>query len=223
MSKSVQNLATISGYGEKTSICHNSFDSLNRTFGGSIVDLLLFSIPVIRLLGIAWVVFLLDKSSGDQLSRIFCLQPRSLFGLVGIATSPFLHGNRSHIVGNSSAFLMLGLLIAAQGRNMFYFVSLVLTMTTGLLVWLFSSNPVIGASGVIFGYLGYLLMFGMTVDDGWASGAGVIALVTYGWIWMGIFPSTRGVSWLAHAIGFVSGIVLGYVLGLRAIELGVYS
>jgi membrane associated rhomboid family serine protease len=187
------------------------------------VDLLLSSIPVIRLLGIAWIVFFLDKSSGDRLSRIFRLQPRSLFGLVGIATSPFLHSNQSHIVGNSSAFLVLGLLIAAQGQNMFYFVSAVLTVTTGLLVWLFSSNPVIGASGVIFGYLGYLLMFGMTVDEGWAWGAGAIAFVIYGSLWVGIFPSAPGVSWLTHAMGFVSGIALGYVLGLRAIELGVYS
>lgn len=184
------------------------------------MDLILFTIPVVRLLFIAWIVFILDSIVGKWLTQAFALHPRSLFGLVGIFTSPFLHGFPGHIAANSGGFLVLGCLIAIQGWNMFVFVSIALTLMVGVILWLFSPNSVIGASGVIFGYLGYLLMYGITVDGGLSLLAGAIGLVAYGHIWIGIFPRDPMVSWLAHAAGFVCGLMLGHYLGLRAIEIG---
>jgi membrane associated rhomboid family serine protease len=164
-----------------------------------------------------WLLHLLNKTTGDRLNWVGALKPRSIFSLVNIITAPLLHVDTGHLQTNSSAFVVLGLLLAVQSKGLFIVVTAVLTLITGIGVWLLSSKPTIGASGVIFGYLGFLLMFGMTIDGGLPLLAGAIGLVTYGGIWVGVFPSDPRVSWLAHAIGFAAGIILGHTLGLRAI------
>lgn len=177
--------------------------------------------PPIAILILLWLIHLLDAATRYGLTHVFCLRPRHVWGLIGIATSPLLHADFRHLMTNSGAFLVLGWLIAIQGVNMFLFVSIVLAVAVGLILWLLSPSPVIGASGVIFGYLGFLVMYGLTIDSGLPQAAGFVGLVLYGGIWIGIFPNDPQVSWLAHAAGFVCGIGLGHWMGLRAIELGV--
>lgn len=189
---------------------------------------LFFTMPLTTMLMIMWVAFIVDSISRGRndygiLTNVFGLHPRSPVGIIGIITHPLLHGSLGHLTTNSGGFIVLGLLIAVQGWSMFVFVTIALTAITGLFLWLFSPNSVIGASGVIFGYLGYLLAFGMTVDGGLPLLAGFIGLVTYGYIWTGIFPSDPRISWLAHAAGFACGLALGHYLGERTIALSVYG
>lgn len=170
-----------------------------------------------------WLLHFVNALTNDRIIWAGAIKPRSPLSLINIITAPFLHVDAGHLQANTGAFIVLGILLSVLGQNMFVFVSIALTLATGLILWLFSPNSVIGASGVIFGYLGYLLSFGMTIDQGIPLLAGAIGFVTYGGIWIGIFPSDPRVSWLAHATGFACGLILGHYLGMRAIGLGVYG
>lgn len=150
-------------------------------------DNLLLVLGVVALL---WAVEAVNLTTGHTLNT-WGILPRTLTGLRGIPLSPFLHANLSHLLVNTLPFLVLGGLVCLQGRRAFLSVSLFITVTGGAAVWLFGRMAYhIGASGIIFGFFGYL------VARGWyerSLGAILIALVTlffYGGLVLGCCPRT---------------------------------
>ena len=161
-----------------------------------------------------WIVEILDvvvfKGGLDR----FGIQPRSITGLRGIVFAPFLHGGFPHLIANSIPFLTLGWLTMIQETSDFYLVSIASAIVGGLGVWLFggAGSVHIGASILIYGYLGFLLLRGLFQRNLPSIFVSVIVFVLYGGLVFGIFPSRMGVSWEGHLFGFIGGALTAWAV-----------
>ena len=161
-----------------------------------------------------WFSEVFDQVSGLQLDQ-YGIEPREPEGLVGIVASPFLHGGLGHVAANTVPFLMLGFLIALGGALRVLLVTLIVALIGGVGVWLLApaSSLTVGASGIVFGYAGYLLssgFFSRRLRD--FALAAVIALVWGGALLGGLLPQ-EGISWQGHLFGGIGGLVAGWALG----------
>ncbi len=163
---------------------------------------------LLAFVAVCWVVLAIDAVVPGSFA-VFGVQPRDLSGLRGIPLAPFLHGNVAHLASNSIPLLVLGGLVLLADERHFLMVTLWTVLGAGLAAWLFGAprSVHIGASGVVFGYLGFLL------SHGWfARRAGTILLSLFvagvwGGLVFGVLPGQAGVSWQAHAGGFVAGVL----------------
>ena len=163
-----------------------------------------------------WVGETVDLVPGVDLDQ-YGLRPRDPDGLVGIGTSPFLHGGFGHLIANTAPFLLMGFVIALGGAMRVVLVTAIVALVGGVGTWLLAPGATlhIGASGLVFGYAGYLLsrgFFNRRVLD--LAVALVVALIWGGGLLVGLLPQA-GVSWQGHLFGAVSGIVAGRVLARR--------
>src|ERR1700749_3738873 len=110
-------------------------------------------------LALIWILQVLNWADGYRLDSEFGILPEHVSRLPEIFTAPFLHFSWQHIEGNSVPLFVLGVLAAYRSIGRFLLVSLIVAVTSGLAVWLFQSGNelTVGASGLIFGYFGYLL------------------------------------------------------------------
>ena len=117
---------------------------------------------VLGILAVLWIIQIINNADHYQLSFDFAIQPRIVTDLPYILTAPFLHWSWSHIEGNSIPLLVLGFLAAYRSIPKFIGVTAVVIVTSGLAIWLFSPTRSYtdGASGVIFGYFGYVIVRG---------------------------------------------------------------
>lgn len=166
------------------------------------------------LLGIFWALEIIDHLIFDQGLNQYGIRPRDMDGLIGIFLSPFLHGDFGHLSANSLPFLVLGVLVALRGNVQFWLTTGFITVAGGLLVWLTAGgNSVhIGASGVIFGYLGFLLFAGIFERSVTGILVAVGVGVAYGGLIWGVLPGTPGVSWQGHLFGFLAGIAAAKIV-----------
>lgn len=152
----------------------------------------------------------------------FGIRPRTAIGLLGIFFSPLLHGNIPHLLGNTLGFVVLGWLLLLKGETDFWAVTIVVLLASGLGVWLFGRGQAyhltldrlhsvqmvhMGASGIIFGYLGFLLFCSFFDDNPLSLLLSVTVGVFYWHLIPGILPKQIGVSWEAHLFGFLGGIL----------------
>jgi membrane associated rhomboid family serine protease len=136
--------------------------------------------------------------------------PRQLDGLDGIAFSPLLHANWAHLAANTLPFLVFGFLVLANGIGQFLAVTALIWVLGGAMVWLTGSAGVtVGASGVIFGWLAFLLVRGFFARPrAWGQiGLAVVLMLVYGGVLWGVLPGTPGVSWQAHLFGALAGVL----------------
>jgi len=139
--------------------------------------------------------------------------PRNLIGLRGIIFAPFLHGGIGHLIGNTIPFLVLGWLVMLREISDFVAVSVLSALVGGLGTWIFGSPGVhIGASGVIFGYLGYLLARGYFERSALAIAMSLFVATLYGSLIWGVLPLQQGISWEGHLFGFLGGILSAKLL-----------
>ena len=134
--------------------------------------------------------------------------PRQIDGLMGIIFAPFIHGSISHFLANIVPLVVFTFLLNQYGQQRFLKLSAFLIITTGILVWLFARSSFhVGASGVIYGYFGYLLLIG------WVSKQLVPMLMSlfvglfYGGMIFGVLPLNQYVSWESHLFGFLMGLL----------------
>lgn len=166
------------------------------------------------LLAIMWAVevvdFLLPMVDLDPLG----IQPRTERGLLGILLSPFLHVGFGHLISNSLPFLLLGGLVMTGGRRQFLLVSLWVTVIGGGGVWLLGGGGTVhlGASLVIFGYLGFLLSHGIVQRSVGGVLLSLGLLIGYGGMLLGVLPGQPGISWLGHLCGFLAGVAGAFLL-----------
>ncbi len=164
-----------------------------------------------------WLLEIVDAVVFNQALNGLGVRPRSLEGLWGILLAPFLHGNFAHLMANTIPFVVLGWFVMVQSMRNFWVVTVVTAVISGLGMWLFGSgNSVhIGASGLIFGYFGFLLLRGYFERSASAILWAVIVVMLYGGMIWGVLPGRLGVSWQAHLFGFVGGGVAAYLLARR--------
>lgn len=165
------------------------------------------------IIALMWFVEIVDRSVGGALD-IYGIIPHEEIGLRGILFAPFLHGNFIHLAANTVPFLTLGWLIMLRETRDFFIVSAITMFVSGAGVWL-TGEPGsihIGASGVIFGYLGFLLFRGYFERSAVSLFVSLFVGFAYGGMIWGVFPSLPGVSWQGHLFGFIGGAIAARLL-----------
>ena len=168
-------------------------------------------------LAVIWMLQVVNWADHYQLDVQFGILPDHVSRLPEIFTAPFLHFSWQHIEGNSVPLFVLGVLAAYRSIARFLLASLIIAVTSGLAVWLFqgSNELTVGASGLIFGYFGYVLVRGF-FDRNFADiGVGLVAGVLYWTILQVAIPGTPGVSWIGHLGGLAGGVAAAWLLRTR--------
>lgn len=169
--------------------------------------------PWAIVLGILWAINIFNWIIGSPLNYFFALVPRSIPGLIGIPFSPIFHAGFTHLFFNSIPLFILGLvLLAREGLVAFCWITTVITVLGGLAVWLVArKGRHIGASGLISGYFGYILMTAYKDTSVITVLLAILAIYYFGGILLGLLPREKQVSWEAHLFGFLAGIACVYL------------
>ena len=154
-----------------------------------------------------WAVELANLAADHK----FCawgIRPRTMRGLPGIVLGPFLHLGVGHVLLNTTPFIVLGWLVSLRDLRAFWEVSAFIVLLGGSMVWLFGrAASHVGASGLVFGYFGFL------VGRGWyerSLGAVLVALIVlflYGGLLWGLLPISSRTSWESHLFGLAAGVL----------------
>jgi membrane associated rhomboid family serine protease len=172
---------------------------------------------VLGFVALIWVVQILDFILPGRFVT-WGILPRTIEGLRGIIFAPILHNGLFHVFANTIPFIVLGFLVTMYGQGTYIRVSVFVIVVGGLLTWLLARQAVhVGASGLIMGFLGYLLARGWHDRSFTSVLIAVIAFVFYGGSLWGVTPLVPGfVSWEMHLFGFIAGILaaqLSFVSG----------
>ena len=172
---------------------------------------------MVGFIGLIWVLQVANWADHYHLDASFGILPRSLGHLGDIFIAPFLHFSWDHIEGNSGPLFVFGLLAAYRGVTRFLGVTLLVAITSGLAVWFFQGNgqETVGASGLIFGYFGYVLARGLIDRNLIDALAAVVMALSYAYILTVAIPGTPGVSWIGHLGGLVGGLAAGWIFRTR--------
>jgi len=164
-----------------------------------------------------WVLEFFDQLSGERLDN-FGIHAQELDGLPEIFTAPFLHAGWDHLISNSVPFFVLGFLVLLGGMARWALSSLISIVASGLTAWLLTpaNTIIVGASGLIFGWLAYLLARGLWSRRPGQVALAVVVLLVYGGLIWGVFPGNAGVSWQAHLGGAAGGVFAAWLLHRRA-------
>lgn len=166
---------------------------------------------------LVWIVQIANWSDGGTLVQRFGILPHQPSRLADVFTAPFLHLNWQHLEGNSGPLFVFGFLAAYRGVKKFLALTLLITLTSGFAVWVFERGDTltVGASGLIFGYFGYVVLRGFfdrhLIDSlvGLVMGASFAYLVTLA------VPGTPGISWLGHLGGLFGGLLGAWIFRER--------
>ena len=166
---------------------------------------------------VLFLIQLFNQLSDDRLSRDGGLRPHHIEGLDGIVFAPFLHASFDHVLSNSIPLILLGTFVLAAGGTRFWLTTIFIAVVAGVGVWFLGSGDtiVVGASGVIFGYLGVILMRGVVERSWWHIAVGLLIGLLYGWQLFGVLPGDPGVSWQGHLCGFVAGLIAAVLFRRR--------
>ena len=172
---------------------------------------------MVGFIALIWILQIANWADHYGLDESFGILPRSLGHLGDIFTAPFLHFSWDHIEGNSGPLFVFGLLAAYRGVVKFLGATVIIALTSGLAVWLFqSSNELtVGASGLIFGYFGYVLTRGIIERNLIDALAAIVIGLSYAYILTAAIPGAHGVSWIGHLGGFIGGIASGWIFRTR--------
>lgn len=160
-----------------------------------------------------WLLEAIDWVLGGDLDQ-FGILPRQASGLWGIGAAPLLHVGFAHVAANTIPFLVLGWFVLLRGVKTFMLVTLIAILVSGFGTWLIAPAASIhlGASGLIFGYFGYLLTRGYFERSWEAIVWSVVVALLYGGMLIGLFPNSLGISWQMHLFGFLGGVLAAYLL-----------
>jgi membrane associated rhomboid family serine protease len=160
-----------------------------------------------------WLVFLADWVLPVDF-RGLGIRPREIGGLLGIPLAPVLHGSLAHLLANSGALFVLLLLTLAFSPRLAATAIGTIVLMGGGLVWLFGSGRTvhIGASGLIFGLIGFLVCMGLFRKEWTALVVSVLVLGLYGGALLSLLVATPGISWSGHFYGFLCGVLTAWWL-----------
>ncbi len=164
------------------------------------------------------VLSFLGLLSGQDSAQIFGIHPGSgITGLWAVFSAPLIHGDWRHLFGNSVSLLILGSLVGLRGPGQLWQVSIISALTSGLGIWLIAPRTTVhvGASGIVFGYLGALLFMGFFQRRPLSILLSVACLVLFGNMVVGLFPGAPGVSWQGHLFGFLGGVLAARLMSRR--------
>ncbi|GAB3021659.1 rhomboid family intramembrane serine protease [Mycobacterium bourgelatii] len=183
-------------------------------------------VTILTFVALLWLIELWDSLTNHRLDNNG-IRPLETDGLWGILFAPLLHSNWDHLIANTVPALVLGFLMTLAGMSRFVLATVIIWILGGFGTWLIGTIgmhcPVtgpnvhchfnhIGASGLIFGWLAFLIVFGFFTRKIWEIVVGVVVLFIYGGVLLGVLPGTPGVSWQGHLCGAIAGVLAAYVL-----------
>ena len=175
--------------------------------------LLLRLLALAGFVGALWTLQAVNWATGYRLNPAFGLIPREVAGLDGIVGMPLLHGSFGHLASNTPPLLVMGALLAATATRALIAVNAIIVGAGGAGVWVFGSTAVhIGASGLVFGWLGFLVARGLVDRSPATLAAALLVGVLYGAMIWGVLPGRPGVSWEAHLFGALAGVAAAFVI-----------
>jgi len=167
---------------------------------------------VVIAIAVMWTIELVDTVLLDDELQGNGIVPRNRSGIDGIAYAPFLHLGWPHLIANTVPFLVLGGLVSLWGWRRWLAVTLIVVIVGGAATWLVARSAIhIGASGVVFGYFGFLLASVFYERRLWPVVPAVIAIVAYGSAVVAGIAPTDGVSWEGHMLGALAGVLAAKV------------
>ncbi len=176
---------------------------------------------MLTFVALLYLIEIVDQLTGHSLDRNG-IRPLETDGLSGILFAPMLHADWSHLLANTGPALVLGFLVTLAGMSRFVWATAIIWILGGLGTWLIGGigscrmeTIHIGASGLIFGWLGFLLVFGWLTRHIWQIVTGLVVLFVYGGILWGAVPvldRCGGVSWQGHLCGAIAGVLAAYWL-----------
>ncbi|GGK95227.1 rhomboid family intramembrane serine protease [Sphaerisporangium melleum] len=173
------------------------------------------AIVIALLVGAEWAVEIADYILPENLDQ-YGIRPHDVNGLSGILFAPFLHAGFGHLMANTVPLAILGFLAALRGLGRFTLASLIIIVVSGAGVWLISPPGItLGASGLVFGYFGYVVTRGLFDRHPLDIALGVGVAVLYYSLIEGVLPGQPGISWQAHLFGLVGGVIAAWTLRRR--------
>lgn len=178
-------------------------------------------VTIVSFVALLYLGELVDQLSGHRLDRNG-IRPLEADGLWGIIFAPLLHASWQHLAANTIPALVLGFLVTLAGLSRFLWATAIVWIVGGFGTWLIGNvgsscgeTDHIGASGLIFGWLTFLLVFGFFIRSAWQIVIGVVVLFGYGGVLWSVVPVLNmcgGVSWQGHLCGAIAGVFAAYVL-----------
>ncbi len=165
-------------------------------------------------LAFLWLIEILNafvfRGGLDQ----YGIQPRTWAGFSHIFFAPFIHESFAHLLANTLPFLVLGWFVMLRRTNDFFVAGTVAALISGLGIWLFGAPHTthIGVSGVVFGFLGFLVARGYFERSLSSLLLALFAVLLYGGMLWGVLPGQAGISWLGHLFGFAGGGLAAYLI-----------
>ncbi|MEU8568594.1 rhomboid family intramembrane serine protease [Streptomyces pathocidini] len=171
---------------------------------------------VLGWVALLWVLEFADTASGHALDT-YGITPRDPAELRDIVPAAFLHFGFDHLAANTVPLLLLGFIAAISGIRCFLAVTAVIILASGLGVWLFApgNSLTAGASGVVFGLFGYLLVRGFADRRPLYVIVGLVVAFFYGSMLWGVLPTASGVSWQGHLFGLLGGVLAAFLFRTR--------
>jgi membrane associated rhomboid family serine protease len=172
---------------------------------------------MVGFLAILWIIQLINAADHYQLTYDYGIRSRDVRSLPYILTAPFLHVSWTHIESNSGPLFIFGFLAAYRGVGRFLALTALVIIASGLAEW-FTGTPNtigVGASGVVFGYLGYILVRGFFDRRGIDILLGAVMALCFAYQFTVLLPH-QGIGWQAHIGGLAAGVVGGWIFRDRA-------
>lgn len=160
-----------------------------------------------------WAVRIIQTAGGYDLSFLG-IYPLKWEGLIGIITTPFIHGDFSHLIANSVPILILGSALFYFYHGMSIRILILIWLFTGFWVWIGGRAAWhIGASGIVYGLAAFILVSGIIRRHNGLMAMALVVVFLYGSLIWGIFPEffpDKNISWEAHLFGLVAGVALAF-------------
>ncbi|WP_321309154.1 rhomboid family intramembrane serine protease [Marinifilum fragile] len=160
-----------------------------------------------------WVIKIFEWGLGLNFTHLGVF-PLHVKGLLGIITSPLIHGDFQHLMANSVPFLVLSWGIFYFYRPLSYQIFILCYLTTNILVWIGAREAYhIGASGLVYSFASFLFFSGIFRNYYRLIAISFVVVFLYGGLFWGVFPILNDVSWEGHLFGAISGLT--YALAYR--------
>ena len=171
---------------------------------------------MVAFLAVIWVLQIANWADHYQLTLNYGIRPRDAGSLPDLISAPFLHFSWAHIEGNSGPLFIFGFLAAYRGVAKFVWVTILIILTSGLTAWLAEPSNTVGAgaSGLVFGYFGYVMVRGFFDRHPIDMVIGAVMALCFAYQFSVLVPRA-GIGWQAHIGGLAGGVLAGWIFRER--------
>ena len=172
---------------------------------------LISSFVIAGVISIVLVLIHVIITLGGISPGMFGVIPREVEGLPGILTSPWVHGDWSHLFSNLGPIFVLLSAMLYFYRKAAVKALVWMYLMTGIWVWVAAHNGShIGASGMVYALAFYIFFSGVIRRDTRSIAVSLVIAFFYGSLVWGVLPTQPGVSWESHLFGGIAGLALAW-------------